>query len=117
MHSCILSNQKQYSSLMSDQMTQDVKNTYSDYFDRYATYLSALPVPDPLSKPKIIIDDKLYYKLESAIFSPSPRKTYINEPPRYFIYYSLFSLLPEGTVKNYLVKRFTKMPDWNKSFN
>lgn len=93
---------------MRDGFTAEQVEFYSDYFDRYNSYLSGLSGERPLSK---IDDPGLYETFERALMELNPRAHYINENVKYTVYHILFRFFPPF-LRDYFVVKFMQMPEF-----
>ncbi|KAJ8674300.1 hypothetical protein QAD02_005562 [Eretmocerus hayati] len=106
--SSILANQKEHFDEMRQAMSEDTKRFYGDYFDRYASYLSALRIKKGIHR---IENSNLYRIFDRALLDDNPSAIYKCEPWRYTFYHTLFRIAPLQ-IKDWLVERFVNMPKW-----
>ncbi|XP_034940009.1 D-beta-hydroxybutyrate dehydrogenase, mitochondrial, partial [Chelonus insularis] len=105
----LLSQQRKHFEVMKLAMTQEARSFYSDYFERYADYLS--PLSRNVSPPQKIENPRLYEIFEDALLDQYPQAVYKCEPWRYMIYFCLFKIT-SMRIRDWLVERFVQMPAW-----
>lgn len=104
----ILARQSRYFDAMKSAMSEEARNFYGDYFDRYINYL--LPLAQKIS-PRAVENPQIYETFEGALLDRYPSIMYKCEPWRYFFYYTLFKITP-SYVRDRLVVKFIRLPNW-----
>lgn len=105
----IFARQGMYEKEMRDGMTIEQKEFYGDYFETYCMYLRAIP---QTKSPHIMGDNKILDGIENALLSQHPKFVYKIEPWRYMFYYTLLRVMPIISVKDWIMKKFTGMPEY-----
>lgn len=115
MQSGLLRRQKAFGAEMWEAMDEDQREFYGEYFLRYQDYIGS--VSDLVPKDAVDVDPKIVLAFKEAILARSPKRRYIVEPLRYKVYHNLFALLPDGRLRDRLIKQFMAMPEYKAQRN
>lgn len=101
--------QEEFAKEMWENLEDEQREFYEEYFHRYNNYLSAAfrEIPKDAAG---IVDSKILKAFEKAISAKEPRRRYLVEPLRYKIYHNLAKVLPDSRLRDELVYKFTMMP-------
>lgn len=101
--------QEEFAKEMWENLEDEQREFYEEYFHRYNNYLSAAfrGIPKDAAG---IVDSKILKAFEKAISAKEPRRRYLVEPLRYKIYHNLAKVLPDSRLRDELVYKFTMMP-------
>lgn len=101
--------QEEFAKEMWENLEDEQREFYEEYFHRYNNYLSAAfrEIPKDAAG---IVDSKILKAFEKAISAKEPRRRYLVEPLRYKIYHNLAKVLPDSRLWDELVYKFTMMP-------
>lgn len=93
-------------------MDQEQKGFYRDYFSSYNNYLVAYANLAP--KGAVLVDPRIVRAFQNAISSRSPKRRYLVEPWRYKYYHTMFKILPESKMRDDLIEKFMGLPRFQK---
>lgn len=101
--------QEEFAKEMWENLEDEQREFYEEYFHRYNNYLSAAfrEIPKDAAG---IVDPNILKAFEKAISAKEPRRRYLVEPLRYKIYHNLAKVLPDSRLRDELVYKFTMMP-------
>lgn len=101
--------QEEFAKEMWENLEDEQREFYEEYFHRYNNYLSAAfrEIPKDAAG---IVDPNILKAFEKAISAKEPRRRYLVEPLRYKIYHNLAKVLPDSMLRDELVYKFTMMP-------
>ncbi|KAG7202621.1 hypothetical protein KM043_009806 [Ampulex compressa] len=105
----ILAQQGKHFEAMRISMSEEAREFYGDYFDRYAQYFRPMAqeiLPKKLGNPRV------YEIFEGALLDKYPSAVYKCEPWRYFFYHTLVKLSPR-CIRDLMIERFVQLPQWN----
>ncbi|XP_067204626.1 retinol dehydrogenase 7 [Linepithema humile] len=105
----IMKRQKKHFQEMKTYMSEEANQFYSNYFTKYAEYLSH--VSPNSNELKIITNSRIYETFNDALLEIYPSEFYRCESWRYFFYRILFKITPMR-MRDWLVMRFVNMPAW-----
>lgn len=110
MQSNLMARQNEHAKEMREALSEEQRNFYGDYFDRYNEYLSYIPsCGDP-----VMVDREIINRFVDSLVESPPKPVYLFEPIRYAIYHLLFKLTPQG-VCDWLICKFVAMPEYDPS--
>lgn len=104
--------QEEFAKEMWENLDDEQKEFYEEYFNRYNNYLSAAFRGIP--REAGVVDPKIVKAFEEAISAKESRRRYLVEPLRYKIYHNLAKVLPDSRLRDQLVYKFTMMPRYKK---
>lgn len=107
----ILAAHEDHAREMTEAMTEEDRQFYGDYPQRFHEYLRQVSSMgrQASERPSKLPDDALHGVFEEALFSLQPRHRYVHEPWRYTLYHTLFKVAP-ASVRDWLVIRFASLP-------
>jgi len=106
----IAARQSDHAANMRAAFTDEQKQFYGDYFDRYNKYLDVLSG----TKEPQMVDDLIMQTFEDALRDNPPKALYVCEPLRYKLYHVLFKITPQK-VTDWLLYKFVAMPQYENS--
>ncbi|XP_011643341.1 D-beta-hydroxybutyrate dehydrogenase, mitochondrial [Pogonomyrmex barbatus] len=107
----IMKRQRLHFDEMRKHMSDEAKQFYGNYFNRYAEYFSLDSIMKDEDNVKVLSDPKIYETFDNALLDIYPSTVYKCEPWRYFFYRILFKSTPRW-IRDRLVQRFVVVPPW-----
>ncbi|XP_012533987.1 estradiol 17-beta-dehydrogenase 2 [Monomorium pharaonis] len=107
----IMKRQRQHFEEMRRHMSDEAKQFYGNYFNRYAEYFSLVSPTENENNLKVLSDPRIYEIFDNALLNIYPSAVYRCESWRYFFYRILFKNTPMW-MRDRLVQRFVVVPPW-----